>query len=138
MFVDEYQQLSDLIVAGKYPEALALLAELDVMGRKQEVRRIRSFMRILLTHLIKRAAERRTTRSWDDSIEEAVETIREDGDFLAREERDDLLRSAWTWSVRKAASEVEGGKYTARELERVVDRDAILAEALALLDAEDG
>ena len=147
MHVDEYRELNDLIVAGRYPEALALLAELDAMGRKADARVLRAHMRVLLAHLIKRAEAGRSTPSWDLSIANALGEIAEEnaratgGTYFSREELHALLRKAWPSALAWAAAEILGrgffrGKtprYTAAELERVVDRDAILAEALALI-----
>ncbi|MBV8382306.1 MAG: DUF29 family protein [Planctomycetaceae bacterium] len=139
MHVDEYRELNDLIVAGRYPEALALLAELDAMGRKADRRVLRSLVRVLLVHLIKRAEAGRSTRSWDRSIANARDEIRDEnaretgGTYFSRAELEDLVRSSWAWSVRNAAVEVARGRYTTRELEQRVDREAILAEALALI-----
>ena len=75
-FVDEYQDLHDLIVAGKYPEALTLLGELDEMSREDKFDKIGSFMDVLLIHLIKRAEDPRSTRPWEVSIQNAVDRIR--------------------------------------------------------------
>ncbi len=136
MFVDEYQELHNKIVAGDYQGALALLEEMDALGRKQEVRRIKSFMRILLVHLIKREAEQRTTKSWDCSIRNAAEEIQEAGEFLSRDERDALLEAALPRAFRDAAVEVKDGRYSAADLERLVERDRILAQAKTWLGAD--
>jgi hypothetical protein len=150
MFVDEYQELHDLIVRGKYPEALALIADLDAMGRKADMRVMRSYMRVLLAHLIKRAEDPRPNRSWDVSIKNSVREINEEnaratgGDYFSREELRAMLLKAWPAALDWAASEVlERGffrgrkpKYMSAELERKVGKEAILAEALALLATE--
>ena len=71
MFVDEYQELHDKILAGDDAGALAILSDLDEMSRDDKINKIESFMRVLLVHLVKREAEGRTTGSWDKSIKVA-------------------------------------------------------------------
>jgi uncharacterized protein DUF29 len=146
VFVDEYQQLSDLILAGKYPEALTLLAELDEMGRDDKLSKIGSYARILLVHLVKRAAERETTASWERSIRESVRQVGKTNrnrktktERFTRDELAEVLDEEWEAALEDAAFELNSGplgvRYSEDELERRVGRDAILAEALALLDA---
>jgi hypothetical protein len=45
------------------------------MSREDKIYKIRSFIKILLIHLIKQEAQKRTTRSWDISIRNAVREI---------------------------------------------------------------
>jgi hypothetical protein len=140
MFVDEYQELHDLIVCGDYSRALALLEELDTMSREDHVVKIGAYMRVLLIHLIKRHAEGRTTRSWARSIVHAVDRIghlnarrKAGGTYLDARELRETLEDAWGPALKIAAIEAFRGRRTAGELERLVDREAILAEALALI-----
>ncbi|MBV8077292.1 MAG: DUF29 family protein [Planctomycetaceae bacterium] len=138
MFVDEYQELHDLIVCGDYSRALALINELDAMSRRDYVLKIRSYMRVLLVHLIKHHAEGRWTMSWRRSVAHAIDQIhllnarhKAGGTFLDPAELRETLEDAWRSAIELAAIEVKRGAYTTRELEQRVDRDAILAEALA-------
>ena len=61
MFVDEYQELHDKILAGDDAGVLVILSELDEMSLDDKINKIESFMRVLLVHLVKREAEGRTT-----------------------------------------------------------------------------
>ena len=72
---DELHALRQAIEAGDYTQALWLIDEMDEMSRDDKINKIISYMRVLLIHLIKQAVEKRTTRSWDDSIEEALDSI---------------------------------------------------------------
>jgi len=142
VFVDEYQELHDAIVRGDYPAALALIDEMDEMSRDGEVRRIGSFMRILLVHLIKRDAEGRTTRSWDVSVRNALREITRTntrrkgrGRLLDDAGLADALAETWEIALDYASLEVRGGAHTTTELAGMVDRDAILAEAMRLIEA---
>jgi len=45
------------------------------MSKDDKINKITSFMEILLLHLIKQAAEKRTTKSWDVSIRNCTRQI---------------------------------------------------------------
>src|SRR5574341_383723 len=73
--MEELYELRTYIETGKYQEALLLLDEMEEMSRDDKINRISSFMEVLLVHLIKQAVEKRTTRSWDVSIRNALRQI---------------------------------------------------------------
>jgi hypothetical protein len=65
------QELIDLrnsILQGNYTEALAIVDELEGMSKKATIRQIKSFLKILLIHIIKNQIEKRLTNSWMASI----------------------------------------------------------------------
>jgi len=137
MFIDEYRELHDLIVCGDYSRALALIDELDAMSRRDYVLKIRGYMRVLLIHLIKHHAECRWTKSWLRSVAHATDQIqllnarhKAGGTYLDPAELRETLEDAWRSAVKVAAIEACHGRHDAAELERRVDRDAILAEAM--------
>src|SRR6516164_270285 len=66
--MEELDELRQAIEAGDYDQALAILDELDAMSRDDKITKMMSYMRVLLTHLVKQVAEQRSTRSWEDSI----------------------------------------------------------------------
>lgn len=141
MFVDEHQELHDAIVRGDYDAALAVLAELDEMSREDKFAKIGAFARILLIHLIKRSIEGRTTNDWDDSIADAIDAIaRTNWNRNTRKNRfrpaeiEEAMEEAWPSALRKAAREAKGGRLSARELATQVDRAAIQAEAMQLIE----
>ena len=55
--MEELVELRQLLVAGNTTEAIALIDELEEMGRKAIIRNIESYLTILLAHLIKVWAE---------------------------------------------------------------------------------
>ena len=67
--MEEILTLKELLLKGDIPGSLAIVEELEEMGRKDIVKTIRSYAIVLLIHLIKRQVEKRTTRSWDVSIQ---------------------------------------------------------------------
>ncbi len=73
--MEELWALRTAIEEQRYPDALFLLGELEEMSKDDKVNKIDSFAVILLLHLIKQHVEKRTTRSWDLSIYQAVRQI---------------------------------------------------------------
>ena len=72
------QELIDLrqsILEGRYADALAIVDELEGMSKKSILRQIKSFLTILLIHLIKNQVEQRLTNSWVSSIRHSIRQI---------------------------------------------------------------
>lgn len=61
--MDELLQLRSYLEQHQYEDALLLVEEMEEMSRADKINKIYSFTKILLLHLIKQAAEQRTTRS---------------------------------------------------------------------------
>jgi uncharacterized protein DUF29 len=99
--MEEIWELRRYVEAGNVDAALALLDEMEEMSRDDKITRIRSYMKILLTHL-KRAVETRSTRSWDVSIRNALDEItthnrrrKAGGWSLTRDELGETLHEAY-------------------------------------------
>ena len=73
--MEELLELKTLLTEGKVSDALALVDEMTEMSKDDKINKISSYAKILLLHLIKQQAEKRSTRSWDLSIENAVDEI---------------------------------------------------------------
>jgi hypothetical protein len=134
--LDELDELRQAIESGDYGQALALIDELDEMSRDDKTSKIESYMRILLIHLIKQRAENRNTRSWQASIDEAIERItatnkrrKSGGYYLNEDGLGEALGQMWTSALRWAALEAFEGIYTAEQLAAMVDREALLETA---------
>ena len=134
---DELNELRRAIETGDYTQALLLIDEMDEMSRDDKINKITSYMRVLLFHLITQAAEKRSTRSWEDSIEESLDSItatnkrRSSGGYYLDDDALVLaLSEAWPRALRRASREAFEGVYTAEHLATQVDRDELLAAAL--------
>ena len=88
---------------------------------------------MLLLHLIKQAAEQRTTRSWAVSVRNAVRQInkintrRKSGGWYLND--DDLfgaLEESYESALDSASLEAFRGQYTTEEVRAMIDRSAIL------------
>ena len=138
--MDELLELRRYIEQQRYPEALDLLAEMEEMSREDKINKIYSFAEVLLLHLIKQAAEKRTTRSWELSIRHAarhmarVNTRRKAGGLYAEAtELRTIITEAYQPALERAALEAFEGRYDDRELEQQVDRIALEQRALDLV-----
>jgi hypothetical protein len=142
---DEIHALRQAIEAGDYTQALWLIDEMDEMSRDDKINKIISYMRVLLIHLIKQAVEKRSTRSWEDSIEESLDSIaatnkrrNSGGSYLDDEALAIALTEAWPRALRRASREAFEGIYSAEHLATQVDREALLETALRQIKERQG
>jgi hypothetical protein len=71
--MEELLELKNLLISGNIADALLLVEEMTEMSKDDKLNKIISFGIILLLHLIKQQAEKRTTRSWEISICDILE-----------------------------------------------------------------
>lgn len=135
--LDELDELREAIKSGDYSQALALIDELDEMSRDDKINKIGSYMRVLLIHLIKQTAEQRSTRSWDASIHAALRQIartnkrrKSGGYYLDDDSLAEALAEVWPDALEWAAMEAFEGVYSIDELNEMVDRPSLLADAI--------
>ena len=138
--MEELFTLKELLLSGNVTDALVLVEELTEMSKDDKLNKIFSFGKILLLHLIKQAAEKRKTRSWDLSIANAVKEIQRTNKrrktkatYLTREELEETLEDAYDLGLKAAAKEAFEGKYEAKELAEMVNKRAIIDEAMNLI-----
>jgi hypothetical protein len=139
--MEELWELRRYIEAGDVDAALALLDEMEEISHDDKITRIRSYMKVLLTHLIKQAVEKRSSRSWDVSIRNALDEIathnkrrKAGGWYLTRDELVETLREAYELALDRAALEAFGGTYTAAEVRAMHDPAALLQEAIQRIE----
>jgi hypothetical protein len=135
--MEELLELRTYIETGQYGEALTLVNEMTAMAKKDTINRIGSFVRIVLIHLIKEHAERRTTRSWRNSIKFALEEISElnqrehsRGVYMDAEALRTSIEKRFSLALDKASEEAWEGKYSRREILAMISAEAIKTEAL--------
>ena len=138
------QELIDLknsILEGRYADALAIVDELEGMSKKAILRQIKSFLRILLIHLIKNKLEQRLTNSWAASIRNAIREIKEvnikenkNSYYLNFDEWENLMEEEVIEdAIADASEEVMNGAYNQFQLAEIVDRNQIIQTALKFL-----
>jgi Zn-finger nucleic acid-binding protein len=141
--MEELFELRRYLEQQRYTEALALLGEMEEMSRDDKINKIYSHAVILLLHLIKQAAEQRTTRSWNFSIWEATREIirtnkcrKAGGYYLKEQELNDTLQEAYPTALKRAAMEAFEGRYSDEELDQQVNAESIQTQAMNLLKQE--
>ena len=138
------QELIDLknsILEGRYADALAIVDELEGMSKKAILRQIKSFLRILLIHLIKNKLEERLTNSWAASIRNAIREIKEvnikdnkTSYYINLDEWGNLIEEEVIEdAIADASEEVMNGKFTRSQLSAMLDKSQILTTATSLL-----
>ncbi|MDJ0571604.1 MAG: DUF29 family protein [Pleurocapsa sp. MO_192.B19] len=97
---------------------------------------------ILLVHLIKQQAEKRTTRSWDVSINNSVREIkrtnkrRKSGGYYASEdELMETIEEAFEAAIERAAVEAFEGRHDNDELKQMIDLEKVKEIALNLINS---
>ena len=141
--MEELLELKALLLGGNISEALLLVEEMTEMSKDDKLNKIFSFGIILLLHLIKQRAEKRTTRFWDTSIFNAVQQIQRinklrkaGGQYLIDSELRETLEDAYPSALKGAALEAFEGIYEAEAIAAMVDRNLILNEAIELIREE--
>jgi hypothetical protein len=141
--MEELLELKSLLIGGNISDALLLVEEMTEMSKDDKLNKIFSFSIILILHLIKQQAEKRTTRSWEVSIRNSVRQIQRSnkrrkakGNYLTSEEVQETLIDAYQSALDGAALEAFEGRYEAEELDRMVKKNTIIAQAMQLILAE--
>ncbi|MEA5617365.1 DUF29 family protein [Cronbergia sp. UHCC 0137] len=138
--MEELFQLKEFLLNGNIHEALLLVEEMTEMSKDDKLNKIFSFAKILLLHLIKQKAENRTTRSWNLSIKNAIKEIQRtnqrrkaQGYYCQPSELRETLEDAYGIALDAAAKEAFEGKYESENLGTMVDRKAIIDQAMGLI-----
>ena len=138
--MEELIELRRYIEQQRYAEALDLIAEMEEMSREDKINKIYSFAEILLLHLIKQEAEKRTTRSWDLTIRNAVRQIarvntrrKSGGTYLEEAELREIIADVYQPALERASLETFEGRYDDQELSQRVERGAIEQKAVTMI-----
>jgi hypothetical protein len=138
--MEELFELKAYVEQGRYAEALQLIEEMEEMSRDDKINKIYSFMVMLLLHLIKKQAERRTTRSWEYTIRNASRQIqrvnkrrKSGGFYLSEGELREVMAEAYPDAIGRAALEACEGQYTEAQLEAMLNREELCQQALTMV-----
>lgn len=140
--MDELLELKQYIEAERYQDALLLISEMEEMAKEDKLNKIGSFVVILLIHLIKQAAEKHTTRSWDTSIRASLYEIgktnkrkKAGGYYAGTAEFKEIIEDSYPIALRRASDEAFEGSFSEIELEAMFDVAALKTTALDKLIA---
>ncbi|MCP4345295.1 MAG: DUF29 domain-containing protein [Desulfobacterales bacterium] len=138
--MEELFELRTYIEEGRYADALVLLGEMEEMSRDDKINKIESFLEILLLHLVKQHAEKRSTRSWEVSVFNSVYHINKTnkrrkagGYYLNENELTDAIEETYPIALKHASLEAFEGTLDETELARKVNEDNIKKQALELI-----
>ena len=137
------QELIDLrnsILEQRYTDALAIVDELEGMSKKAILRQIKSFLKVLLIHLIKNQIEKRLTNSWVASIRNSLIEIQDinlkenqESYYINQNEWDSWLEDAIELAIADASLDVFGGMYNEFQLAEMVNRAEVISIARKFL-----
>ncbi|MBE9250698.1 DUF29 family protein [Dolichospermum sp. LEGE 00240] len=135
--MEELLELRELVVSGNLEAALSLIDELEEMSKEDKINKIYSYCVVLLVHLIKQQAEKRTTHAWDVSIRNAIDAIdrinnrrKSGGYYMEKKEIEEILPGAYNRALDNASLEAFGGIYDELTLRNMVDQELIIKQAL--------
>ena len=138
--MEELITLKKYIEERDYIKALELVGELEEMSKEDKLNKIYSYAVILLVHLIKQQAEKRTTRSWDVSINNSVREIKRTnkrrksgGYYTSKEELIETIDEAFEAAMERAALEAFEGRHDVDELNQMIDAKRVKKAALTLI-----
>jgi len=141
--MEELITLRKYIEAGDYTKALEIVGELEEMSKEDKLNKIYSYAVILLVHLIKQQAEKRTTRSWDVSINNSVRQIKRTnkrrksgGYYASADELIETIEEAFEAAIDRAALEAFEGRHDTNELKQMIDVAIVKEVALNLIAYE--
>jgi hypothetical protein len=139
--MEELLTLRRFIQEQQYDKALELVDELEAMSKEDKLNKIYSYAVILLLHLIKQAAEKRSTRSWEFSIYNSTKEIKRTnkrrksgGHYANEDELKEIINDAFDTAIKKAAIEAFEGQYTEEELIVKINTEEIKTQALLLIN----
>jgi len=140
--MEEILTLRQYLEERRYDDALALTIELEEMSREDKINKVRRYARFLLLHLVKQAAEKRTTRSWDVSIHNAAREIAyvnqrrsSGGSYLTEAELRAIIAEAYQPALENASLEAFGGIYDEIGLGPMVNRAEVEERAWLIIAA---
>ena len=138
--MEELLELRTYLEHGQYADALTLVGEMDEMSRDDKINKIMSYIEILLIHLIKRNAEKRSVRSWEISIRNSIRAIERSnkrrkagGYYLTKDELQEAIEEIYQTALDMASLEAFEGQHDELELATKIDEKQIKKEALTLI-----
>ena len=138
--MEELEALRKMVEEHDYTAALALIDEMDEMAKDDKIVKVESFMHVLLVHLIKRYAEKRTAPSWERSVKFSLQGIFKSnkrrsskGYYLKTEELKDAIEESFEFALSDAADEAFGGAFSPKQLEDMIDSKLVKEEVLDLI-----
>lgn len=138
--IQELIELKQSLLAGRYDEALLIMAEFEEMSKKGTLKAIKSYLVRLLVHLIKNQVEQRMNNSWFASIRDSILEMQDlnlkgnkTAYYINKEDWQEYLEIALEDAITTASIDTLNGKYNPFQLQTQIDSTKILETARQLL-----
>ena len=138
------QELIDLrnsILEQRYTDALAIVDQLEGMSKKAILRQIKSFLKVLLIHLIKNQIEKRLTNSWVASIRNSLIEIQDinlkenkKSYYINQDEWNSWLEDEIELAIADASLEVLNGKFKRQQISQMLNKPQLILTATELIN----
>ncbi len=138
--MDEILELRHCVEEQRYSDALLIIGAMEEMAKDEKINKIGNYVIIMLIHLIKEQAEKRTTQLWEISLRNAVLQIQKSnrrrksgGFYLSEEELRVTIEENYPMALNYASLETFGGVYSPKQLTKMVNQQDIAHYALNLI-----
>lgn len=139
--MEELLELEQCLLTSDIDKAIQITQELIEMSKADILRKIESYLRILLLHLIKQKVENRITKSWHYSIVESAAQIKKinkrrkaNGWYATSEEINSMCHDVFQSSIRRASVEIFEGSLSESDIEARINRKELIDAAIALIE----
>ncbi|WP_373525938.1 DUF29 family protein [Nostoc sp.] len=136
----EFIELRQSILEGRYDEALEIIDDLEEMSKQATLRKIEAFLVRLCIHLIKNQIEQRLTNSWIASISDSVIQIaklnlkdNQKSYYIKADEWQEYLDEAVAMAIRPASAEIFDGTLKPSQISQRINQELLIDVAQKLL-----
>ncbi|MGL6343335.1 MAG: DUF29 family protein, partial [Waterburya sp.] len=137
--MEEIIELKQSIISHDWEKSLAIIEELEEIGRQDKINNLQSFLVILLIHLIKVQVEKRVTTSWRNSIINSLLEIQKrnhlgkKSHYIKPRDWENSFQQSLPIALIKASQEVFGG-IDLDELISSIDKQMLKDKTFKLLN----
>ena len=137
--MEEIIELKQSIINHDWEKSLAIIEELEEMGRQDKINNLQSFLVILLLHLIKVQVENRVSTSWRNSITNSLLEIQKRNPlgkksyYIKPNDWEENFQQAFPRALIKASQEAFGG-IDIEDLNNLIEREVLKEQTLELLN----
>jgi hypothetical protein len=137
--MEEIIELKQSIISRDWEKSLAIIEELEEMGRQDKINNLQSFLVILLVHLIKIQIKKRVTKSWRNSILNSLLEIQKrnhlgkKSHYIKQNDWTDSFAEAFPRALIKASQEIFEG-IDLDELINLIDEETLKDTTFKLID----
>lgn len=136
----ELLDLKEAIANHDLDKAMAIVYDLEVMGREDKIQKIQSHLIVMLVHLVKMQLEQRLTNSWRSSILNSLLQIKrtnrmgnKETPYIKEEDWEEEIAEVMPSVYLTAATDVFGGVFSDDRVEERTNQKQLNKIAILLL-----